>query len=109
FLKHVGHDFVMVIDRNASRMADDPAWSGVRLLHPDNVPESARREVLVAVSIATSPYVPIERSLLALGFKHVIPFYDLTENFQHLHPPSNAWFAPPLSAVDRAGTMTVLA
>ena len=30
FLKAVGLDFVMVIDRNARRMADDPAWSDAR-------------------------------------------------------------------------------
>src|SRR3954470_8868180 len=40
FLKAVGHDFVMVIDRNARRMAGDPARADVRLLHPDDVTAS---------------------------------------------------------------------
>lgn len=109
FLKSVGHDFVMVIDRDATRLAGDPAWSSTRLLHPVDVPESAKREVMVAVSVATSPYVPLERSLFALGFRHVVPFYDLAENFRHLHPLSNGWFAPPLSDDDHTNAATVLA
>src|SRR4051794_9638648 len=59
FLKAVGHDFVVVVDRNARRMAGDPAWADVRLLHPDDVTVSDKNSVRVAVSIATSPYVPI--------------------------------------------------
>lgn len=108
-LKAVGHDFVMVIDRNARAMADDPSWAGVRLVYPGDVPGSTKRNVRVAVSIATSPYVPIERSLLELGFDDVVPFYNLAENFRHLHPLSNGWFAPPLTAQDHDNTATVLA
>ena len=77
--------------------------------HPGDVPESVKREVLVAVSVATSPYVPLERSLFALGFRHVVPFYDLAENFRHIHPLSNGWFAPQLSDDDQTSTAMVLA
>jgi FkbM family methyltransferase len=109
YLKAVGHDFVMAIDRNARRLAQEPAWSGVPLVHPDEVTETAKSEVRLAVSLVTSPYVPLERSLLELGFKHIVPFYDLAESFRHLHPLSNGWFAPPLSAIDRDNTAKVLA
>jgi FkbM family methyltransferase len=109
FLKAVGRDFVMVIDRNAPRMAGSPPWSDVRLLHPEDVTASDKNSVRVAVGIATSPYVPIERSLLELGFTDVVPFYDLAENFRHLHPLSNGWFAPPLTAQDQNNTAKVLA
>jgi FkbM family methyltransferase len=109
FLKAVGHDFVMVIDRNAPWMTDDPVWSDVRLLHPDDVADGIKSDVRVAVSVATLPYVPLERSLFELGFRHVTPFYDLAENFRHLHPLSNGWFAPPLAADDQANTARVLA
>ena len=109
YLKAVDHDFVMVVDRNAQQMANDPAWSGVSLLHPDEVPQADAGRVRIAVSIVTSPYVPIEGALLELGFKDVVPFYDLAENFRQLHPLSNGWFAGPLSTQDQANTAKVLA
>jgi FkbM family methyltransferase len=52
--------------------------------------------------------VPLEQSLFELGFKHVAPFYDLAENFRHLHPLSNGWFAPPLTVEDQANTARAL-
>lgn len=109
FLKAVGHDFVMAIDRNACQLAENSCWSGVRLLHPDNVLEAAKSEVRLVVSLVTSPYVPVERSLLEIGFKDIVPFYDLAESFRHLHPLSNGWFAPPLTAKDQENTAKVLA
>jgi FkbM family methyltransferase len=99
----------LVIDRNAGLMARNPAWSEARLLHPLDVPTSDRSVMRIAVSIAIAPFVPIERSLLGLGFTDVVPFYDLAENFRHLHPLSNGWFAPPLTAQDQDCTAKVLA
>ena len=98
----------MAIDRNASSMAPDPEWSGARLLHPDDVTGSDRRDMCVAVCVATQPYVPIERSLLELGFEHIVPFYDLAESYRHLHPLSNGWFAPPMPIEDQERTAEVL-
>lgn len=107
-LKQAGHELAMVIDRDAARLAGDPAWAGVRVVPPHQADDPEAR---VAVSIATAPYVPLERSLLDLGFADVVPFYDLAESFRHLHlhPLSNGWFAPPLNAEDEANTVAVLA
>src|SRR5438552_9283042 len=60
FLKTVRQDFVMAIDRNARRLAGEPGWAGVPLLHPDEVTETARRGTRLAVSVVTAPYVPLE-------------------------------------------------
>ena len=109
FLRNVGHDFVLAVDRNAETLASDAGWAGVEMLHPDNVTESAKTGVRLAVSIVSSPYVPIERSLRAIGFGDVVPFYDLTESFRHLHPLSNGWFAPTLTGDEIANTAAVLA
>lgn len=109
FLNAVGRDFRLVVDRDAARLAKDPYWSGVRLLHPDEVPDRVKAESCLAVSIATAPYVPLERSLAGQGYRHIVPFYDLAESFRHLHPLSNGWFAPPLDEMDRAATAKVLA
>lgn len=108
FLKAVGQDFVMAIDRNARQLAQEQAWSGVQLLQADEVAETAKREMRLAVSVVTAPYVPLERSLAKLGFEDIVPFYDLAESFRQVHPLSNGWFAPPLSARDRANTAKVL-
>ena len=43
----------------------------------DPIPEEGAR---VAVSVVTSPYVAIERSLAARGCVDVVPFYDLAES-----------------------------
>ena len=80
----------------------------MRLVHPDNVTKTEKIGVRVAVSLVTSPYVPIERSLVENGFADVVPFYDLAESFRHLHPLSNGWFAPPLSPEDHEKTERVL-
>jgi FkbM family methyltransferase len=108
FLNAVGHDFTIAIDRNARELANDPEWSGLRLVCPADVSRSAKSRVCLAVSIAAAPYVPLERSLFDLGFEHIVPFYDLAESFRHLHPLSNGWFAAPLTAQHRENTAEVL-
>ena len=108
FLRSVGRDFEMAVDRNARQLAQEPAWSGVRLLQADEVAETAKREIRLAVSVVSAPYVPLERSLAELGFKDIVPFYDLAESFRHVHPLSNGWFAPPLIAEDQNNTSKVL-
>ncbi len=107
-LKSVGHDFEFVVDRNAKNLAQEPDWKGVGLLQPDDVPAAAKRDVRLAVSIVTAPYVAIEQSLLQIGFKDVVPFYDLAESFRQVHPLSNGWFAAPLSGEDQDQTARVL-
>jgi len=109
YLKLVGCDFVVAIDRAAERLAADPEWAGVQMLAPGAVPNNLKRAVKLAVSVVTTPYVPLEASLFADGFDDVVPFYDVAENFRHLHPLSNGWLAAPLTAEDQRNTATVLA
>ncbi len=108
FLKAVGHDFAFVIDRDAVRASRWPDWVGERVFQLEQVTETDRHNVRLAVCVVLSPYVPIERALSAAGFADVVPFFDLAENFRHVHPLSNGWFAPPLSGNDRAKTAEVL-
>jgi len=109
FLIAVGHDVIMAIDRDARRLANEPGWAGVPLLSPEAVPSELKRGTRLAVSLVASPYVPVERSLEELGFADIVPFYDLAESFRHLHPLSNGWFAPPLTAQDQENAARVLA
>ena len=109
FLATVGRKPVMVIDRDARRLAQEPSWTGERLVHPDEMAEFAKDGLRIAVCVVTAPYVPIERSLQQLGFEDIVPFYDLAESFRGVHPLSNGWFAAPLTAFDREKTAEVLA
>lgn len=108
FLKAVGHDFDMAIDRNAKELAQSSYWSGVQLVHPDNVTERAKNNYRLAVSLVSSPYVAIEHFLLAQGFRDVVPFYDLAESFRNVHPLSNGWFSSTLTPSDQNNTAEVL-
>ena len=97
----------LVIDRKAQQLAREPCWSGLRLVHPDDVSSRDKSRLRVAVSIVTAPYVPLEQTLRQLGFADVVPFYDLAESFRAVHPLSNGWFAEPLTSTrsdeDRRG------
>ena len=109
FLKAVGQDFILAIDRIRAR-----SRRSSRLVRTCgcSVPTKPQRKdksgARLAVSVVTSAYVPIERMLLDRGFTDVVPFYDLAESFRHLHPLSNGWFAAPLTADDRTETAHVL-
>jgi FkbM family methyltransferase len=105
----LGHEPVMVIDRDASRHAQDPVWSGTRLVDPGTAARSANKGLRIAHCVVTAPYVPIERSLLRLGFTDIVPFYDISENYRDRHPLSNGWFAGHLAARDRQMAADVLA
>ena len=108
FLSSVGHDAVVIIDRNARCLAETGDWSGIELLEPNQVTKKSKSDLRLAVSVVTSPYVPIEHSLADIGFRDIVPFYDLAESFRHLHPLSNGWFAPTFSQEDHGRTAQVL-
>jgi FkbM family methyltransferase len=109
FLKAVDRDLAFVVDRNARELARRPEWTGIDVLTPDDVPDAAKREHRLAITIVALPYIPLERSLSEAGFNDIVPFYDLSESFRDRHPLSNGWFAPPLSAEDCNRTAEVLA
>lgn len=98
----------IAVDVNAPRLREDPFWSGVRLMVPDEVPVDLRRNALLAVCVATSPYTPLAEQLAAVGWTDVLPFYDIAEAYRPRHPLSNGWFAEPFTAKDEANIATVL-
>lgn len=108
FLRAVGHPDVTIVDRNARCLAQNGDWSGAALLEPGQISKEMKSDVRLAVSVVTSPYVPIEHFLSDLGFRDIVPFYDLAESFRHLHPLSNGWFAPQFSQEDQRRTVEVL-
>src|SRR6476646_6213727 len=62
------------LGKMAQAYLQDVACSMVPMIERD---EASDTNVCVAVSVVTSPYVPIETTLLSRGYKAVMPFYDL--------------------------------
>lgn len=108
FFALAGLGIALVIDRNAENPSIG-AWSATRPVTPEAVPDEVKSSVRVAVCVATSAYAPIEAALHAAGFTDVVPFYDLSESFRHLHPLSNGWFAPPFGTSEQAEVASALA
>lgn len=107
FLKTVWLDFDFVVDRNADALRNSQDWQGMTIYRPDEVPDVLKQSHLLLVSVVLAPYVPIEAELLEAGFRHVVPFYDFAENFRHMHPLSNGWYADAFSDGDKAMTKRV--
>ena len=100
FLKDVGVEAVMVVDAKADLIRRTQDWSGIDLRTPDEVPEQLKSDALLALSVVTSPVLPLLESLQQRGWKRCVPFYDVAESFRPKHPLSNGWFSRPLTAAD---------
>lgn len=100
YFARLGVPLEFVVDANAANLRNDPSWSGVNLLAPDEVAHEQRGNVLLAVCIVKLPYSDLARQLVAQGWRDVVPFYDIAEGFRGRHPLSNGWFAPPFTSLD---------
>lgn len=107
-LRHLEIPIAAVIDRNAAALAIDPEWAGIPVLHPDKVDSGLKREAMLAVSIATSPFAPLQASLRSTGWANVVPYYDIAESFRDRHPLSNGWIAGPFTPEDLSALSQVL-
>ncbi|EPF00313.1 FkbM family methyltransferase [Rhizobium grahamii] len=108
YLRAIGRDFAFVVDKNAVALRNDPLWADVQVLHPSEVRDDMMRSALLAVSIATTPFVPLEKALREAGWHDVVPFYDIAESYRDRHPLSNGWFAEKLTSEELARTTNVL-
>jgi len=100
YLNQIGKSFHYVVDVNPSEHKNDPSWNGISIIGPDDVSELDKNTSLLAICISTIPYTPVYHSLTAQGWKHIVPFYDLTESYQDRHPLGNGWFAGNLNNKD---------
>lgn len=100
FLNDVGVEAVMVVDAKADLIRGTQAWSGIDLRTPGEVPGQLKSDALLALSVVTSPVLPILEDLQSQGWTRCVPFYDVAESFRPKHPLSNGWFSRPLTAVD---------
>lgn len=108
YLRTIGQDFSMVVDRDAARLRHDPFWAGHQLVEPSEVPAAVKRSALLAICVATAPFRALEEKLAADRWTDIVPFYDLAESQRHRHPLSNGWFADKLTAQDLDRTAEVM-
>ncbi|OYX11566.1 MAG: hypothetical protein B7Z15_11600 [Rhizobiales bacterium 32-66-8] len=99
-LASVGQPIAAVVDVHARTLRADPAWAGIPLLAPDEVPDALKREALLALCVVTLPFAPLAEELARQGWATCVPFYDIAEAFRDRHPLSNGWFADPLTPTD---------
>lgn len=89
----LGIPVVGVVDMRANEIRADKFWAGIEAMTPDTATDSLRKDALLAICVATSPYTPLAESLREIGWQHIVPFYDVVESFRDRHPLSNGWYA----------------
>lgn len=89
-----------VVDADADRLRTLDYWRDVHLHKPEQISEVDKKEMLLAVCIATTSYTQIERKLAAAGWTDIVPFYDIAEAYRDLYPLSNGWIASEFTLGD---------
>ena len=109
YLDRLGVEYLYVVDAKPQCCRDDPFWGGVDLVSPQSVAVEQRKQVLLAVCIATTPYCDLQALLSEDGWDDVVPFYDIAEACRDRHTLGNGWFVETLSGLDVERIEQVLA
>ena len=70
--------------------------------HPMEAAWSVKHGMPVVIAVATTPFNPIKEHLNASGWRHVIPFYQLTAKPRGEHPLRNGWMVGQTSIAERS-------
>lgn len=92
--------FIYVVDAHADYYLDHPAWRGIPILKPEDVPVNHRAEYLLVICIVTSSYTSICAPLINQGWLDIVHFYDITESYTDRYPLHNGWFSGEYDAND---------
>lgn len=74
----------------------------------EDVDHADRESHLVAVCIVNAAYEPIRTHLAAMGWRHILPVYDVLDAYSDRLPMGNGWFVDRLSDEDIAQIGKVL-
>ncbi|MCD6321484.1 MAG: FkbM family methyltransferase [Clostridiales bacterium] len=109
YFEELGIPFLMVIDAKPDLHKQDPFWSGTEIfgIH-DVIPAKLRKSTLLAVCIATQPFINISIPLKEQGWDDIVPFYDIAEAYHDQYPLHNGWYAGSLDERDVHGIESVL-
>lgn len=81
----------------------------IPVLTPEAVAADDRGSHRIAVCVVTAPYRPIHEDLVASGWRHVSPVYDVLEAYADRLPMANGWFADPIAPDEWSRLAAVLA
>ncbi|MGD0229659.1 MAG: FkbM family methyltransferase [Syntrophorhabdales bacterium] len=95
--------FRYVVDADPGRYSDDATWDGIDIVSPQDVPVNDRRDCLLAICVATSPFAGITSALSRQGWRDMVSFYDITEAYRDIHPLGSGWFTGTLTDDDVEG------
>jgi FkbM family methyltransferase len=94
YLQELGKKCDSVVDVNAKILRkQDDYWRDKNLKSPEEIPKSTKQKTTLAVSVVKTSFCDLRRKLIEDGWGEVIPFYDLTEIINGIHPMRNGWFA----------------
>ena len=93
---------------DALKVIDVPVWTVIDFASEERVSPELRASALVAVCVATAPYMPIRDELAERGWQDIVPIYDVIEAYRDVYPLSNGWFTGGLSQTDRDAIGSVL-
>lgn len=89
--------------------ADGCLGGNIEVIRPEAADSADHATHIVAVCVVTAPYEPIRDYLLGLGWRRVVPVYDLLATHADRIAMTNGWFAGPLGDEDVAAIGQVLA
>lgn len=104
FLDYVGVNILHAYDQAAKD--GDTLGGSVPVYQPSE--PGVHGNHLILVTTLSVPYTEIERFLISLGWKRILPFYDYALQYSDIHPLNNGWFSGPLSHEDREMIREVL-
>ncbi len=91
FFDYIRIPFLYVIDKNADKYKSDEYWSGIKIIHPDEVKEMDKKNCLLLICVVTTPIVALRNQLIKDGWKDVVPFYDVSQYYKNKYPINNGW------------------
>jgi FkbM family methyltransferase len=72
----------------------------IPVIAPDRAPLPDRRTHCIAVSIVNFPFEPTRQVLADMGWRHIVPVYDILESCADRLPMHNGWFSGLLTGED---------
>jgi len=79
FFNYLNIPFLYVVDRNADKYKADTFWQNIKIVHPDDVKETDKKNCLLVVCVVTVPLIALRDELKNNGWRDIAFFYDLSE------------------------------
>ncbi len=101
FFDYLNLPFLYVVDKNADKYKADEFWQNIKIVRPDEVAASDKKNCLLVICIVTTPLMALRDELKNNGWEDLAFFYDLSEAYYERHPISNGWFVNNFSEQEK--------